>query len=128
MSKEQKLVITSGTLALMAIVGSIGVLYWVTTSLSIGALRAWAVATIFIIPLSIFAGWRLGTRDARAHLSGLDKGIDRVMGAASKTADLRTSTAGRVRQVTTVMPTSTLRLPNPEIVHVKPTSDEVVDL
>ena len=99
-------------------------------SLSVGALRGWAVVSIFALPLALFAGWRLGTRDSRAHLSGLDKGIGAVMRAADKTANLRTTTAARARQVMAVQSTpEPLRLPNPQIVHLRAANDgEIVDL
>ena len=130
-NREQEL--TSQALIIMVItgLGAVGFGLWVLVSaLSLGALRAWALATFVIIPLAFIAGWRLGTRDARAHLSGLDKGIGAVMGAAAKTADLRATAAGRVRQVLTIAPTSsTLSLPDPEIIHVRGVNeDEVIDL
>lgn len=114
------------TLTTVAI--TVGGLVLLTSVMSVGALRAWAIVSVFAVLFAGFVGWRLGTRDARMHLSGLNKGIGAVMGAASKTADLRTTAAGRVRQVT-VAPTPVLSLPDPEIVHVKPVSDEeVIDL
>jgi hypothetical protein len=125
-NQDKALIIMALTTVGLAIIG----LVLLTSVLSVGVLRAWAVASIFIIPLTGLAGWRLGTRDARAHLSGLDKGIDSVMRAADRTANLRTMAATRARQVMAVTSTpQPLRLPDPEIVHVRPASDdEVIDL
>ena len=101
-------------------------LWALVLSLSTGTLRVWTAASAFIIPLAGFIGWRLGTRDARAHLSGIDKGVKSVMNAASQTADLRTTTTRRVRQVVSVTPP--LSLPEPTIKHVSASSSEVIDL
>lgn len=99
-------------------------------SMSVDALRGWAIVSILLLPGSVFAGWRLGTRDSRAHMSGLDKGVGAVMRAADKTASLRTTTAARARQVMAVSNApEPLRLPDPQIVHLRAVNgEEVVDL
>jgi hypothetical protein len=111
--------------ALLTVITSTGallvcVLVLLVSAMSVEALRAWAVVSVVVIPLAFFAGWRLGTRDSRAHLSGLDKGVDVATRAITRT--------GRARQAVTSTP-QPLRLPDPEIIHVRPASDdEVIDL
>ena len=127
MSNQEKALIVMAFTGL----GAVTLGLWALVSvLSPGVLRAWPVLSIILMPVIFFAGWRLGTRDARAHLSGLDKGIDKVMKAAEKTAGLRVSTVGRVRQArqTPIILQEPLRLPDPEIIHVQAATDDVVDL
>ena len=116
---------------MLILLGIIALAVALVMSMSVGALQGWAVVSIFVLPMTFGAGWRLGTRDSRAHLSGLDKGINAVMKAAGKTADLRTTTAARARQVlsTRVTGQEPLQLPDPQIVHVGVVnSEEVIDL
>ncbi len=125
-----ELTVVGLALAALALVGA-GV-WALVSAMSVGLLRGWFVASLVALPLVGWVGWRVGTGSARAHLSGLDKGIGAVMGAASKTADLRVSTVGRARQAVLGAPAATatpvFRLPDPEIRHVVAVSDEVVDL
>jgi hypothetical protein len=94
------------TLLIMAVstgLLAIGGLALLVSAMSDTAVRAWGVVSVVVIPLAFFAGWRLGTRDSRAHLSGLDKGVDMATRAMTRT--------GRARRAVTMIPASpTLRL------------------
>lgn len=131
-NKERNTVVALVVMGLVILGVVVGSLWALVSAMSVGLLRGWFVASLVALPLVGWVGWRVGTGSARAHLSGLDKGIGAVMGAASKTADLRVSTVGRARQAVLGAPTASatpvLRLPDPEIRHVVAVSDEVVDL
>jgi len=127
--QERNLVVALVVMGLVILAAVVAGLWALLSAMSVGLLRGWFVASLVILPVVGWGCWRLGTRDARAHLNGLDKGIGAVMGAASKTADLRVSTVGRARQAVVVTPTPVLRLPDPEIRHITAANGgEVIDL
>lgn len=108
-------------------------LWWLTGSLSDGVLRAWSVSSLVLLPGIFWIGWRMGSRDARAYLSGMERGTDHVMRAANQTADLRTANVGQMRTNprTTVQSAPAVALPQPEVIHVEARQNggaEVVDL
>ena len=81
-----------------------------------------AVAT----PLAGVIGWRLGNRESRATLHGVDEVSTRVLSAAEHVASLRVGTHRAVKQQggpVVVMP-----LALPQVVHRLPDSEEVIDL
>jgi hypothetical protein len=122
--KDQSLIMT--VLIVVAMVA--GGLWLLISAMSLQALRAWGIITAFLLPICIWFGWWIGTRDSRAHVSGLHKGIGAVMSAAGKTADLRTTAAGRVRATTTTI--NQPALPSPRVVHLSAGTqdEEIIDL
>ena len=109
---------------------AVGTLWALVSSMSTGALRAWALASVVLIPGAFLVGWAVGVRDSRALVAGLDRGVNAVMRAAGQTADLRTATAGKMRQAAAQPQTVTAlpRLPDPEIVHLRAQNGDVIDL
>lgn len=90
------LVIVVGTVAAL-VAGVIWALWWMMSFVTAPLARGWALAATGALPLVGWAGWRLGHLEARGRLDGIDQAVKSVMGAASKTADLRTYTAREVR-------------------------------
>lgn len=76
-----------GALLLVVVIPSGGVVYALLNA-SVVTLRWWAgLATLAAIIFPLIA-WRLGTREARARLDGIDQGIDRVTKAAVQTVNV----------------------------------------
>lgn len=87
--------------------------------------RAWALIVTALLPLVLWVGWITGHFEARGRLAGIDQTIDKVMGAASRVAGLRTATrAARTVDTTTVL----LPMPRTEIVPRKLAGGKVIDL
>jgi hypothetical protein len=99
--KRAKAVITwfgfcLGAVALLALLGW---LVWTAMSqVSPNVARIWALMATVLVPVGVYAGWRLGRLEARGRLDGIDQAINKVMGAASRTADLRVGTTRRLRR------------------------------
>jgi len=105
------------------------VLYVLVSAMSVALLKVCVMLSPFTALLALFIGWRLGTRDSRAHISGLDKGINAMAGAASKVADLRVSTTERVRNVIQQPQQPPPALPRPQVQHVRQLEEgDVIDL
>lgn len=87
-----------------------------------GLLATWAILATLGLPAIAWASWRLGHLKSTGVLEGLDKGIDKVVTAATK---LRTKEPKASIQVA-VLP----QLPQPpQVVHRQlTTGDEVIDL
>ena len=60
--------------------------------------RLWALLATALLPAATWAGWYFGHTEARGRLAGIDAGIDRVMGAATKAAGLQVSAARAMRR------------------------------
>jgi hypothetical protein len=79
--------------------------------------RGWALATTALLPIVAWTGWYFGHTESRGRLAGIDQAVDRVIGAATKTAGLRVGTARAMRQVTRPdPPVTTVILPDVEII------------
>jgi len=105
------------------------VLYVLVSAMSVVLLRVCVMLSPFTALLALFIGWRLGTRDSRAHISGLDKGIGAMLGAASKAADLSIGKAMQVRQIVQPPQQPPPALPRPQVTHIRQIEEgDVVDL
>lgn len=93
MKREAQIFLTVGAVGLVIILAAIGGVVYALISASVVTLRWWAgLATLAAIILPVLA-WRLGTREARARLEGIDAGIDRVAKAAAQTVNVAQQTA-----------------------------------
>lgn len=115
----------------------LALLYKLLLSFSPTALRVWVVAATLALPLASWASWHVSRSIARTHLDGVDKGIDKVMHAAQKTADVRDRSAAmsrvaRVERRTSQPVVQTDLLPNlppPTITHQRRSSSgEIIDV
>ena len=73
-------------------------LYWLTGKLSWSGLRWWAWGATVALPLASGLAWYYGRSTAQAQMTGIQWGVNQVMGAAHKTADLRATGVGAVRR------------------------------
>jgi len=99
-------------------------LWHVVASLPIGILAAWALIATALIPLASWAAWYFGHTEVRGWLSGVDKAIDEVMGAATEVATLR----GQVRQSE---PPQMPAVQLPKVIEIRPRlaqGREIIDL
>jgi hypothetical protein len=48
--------------------------------------RAWALIVTALLPVTAVLSWWFGNTEARGRLAGIDDAVDKVMGAALKTA------------------------------------------
>lgn len=90
---KERLIGVALVLGVLTALAACGVLGWAVVNTDTNTLRWWALlATVTLattLPLAIFAGWRLGQRDAQERLAGIDAGVGQVMRAAHDTAALR---------------------------------------
>ena len=93
-----------GTLACVAIVllamlaGLCYGFWYLAVQVEHGILAAWALAMTVAVPLAGLAGYKLGGTEARGVLAGIGLGTGPVVDTAQKVADVRVSTARRLRQ------------------------------
>jgi hypothetical protein len=89
------LIIVVSLTALAALLG----IYKLVISLSPTVLRVWAVLATAALPLVGWSSWHVSRHVTKteATLEGLDKGIEKVMGAAQRTADVRDRSAAMSR-------------------------------
>lgn len=112
-------------LVFLAIIGSVvGLLYWIALQAPPVVLRLWVPFSVFTVALSFVIGWRLGTRDARAHISGLDKGLGTMEKATAGAAKLQ-RVGGRVVHVSD---TPVMSLPDPQVHTARPSEGEIIEL
>jgi hypothetical protein len=90
------LIVTS----LVLIAGLLWICWQIVKTVDADTVRIWAVATTLALPIIGIVCWKLGQTWAEGRVSGLDLGVNEVMRAAQKTADLRVGTVARVRQST----------------------------
>lgn len=114
---KKKVVIGGAALAL--ILCGLGAWYLVS-SLSLTALRAWAVLSMVLLPVVAVISFVIGRWETRAKLDGLNTGIGVVMQAAQRTADLRATIRGQA-------PVQIAVLPQPEVTRRR-IEGKVVDL
>lgn len=95
MSKFPVVVVTSVVAILLLF---IGLLVYALLEATVATLRWWAGLTTVGLPLVAIAAYYLGRIEAQGRLAGLQQGIEAVTEAARKTADVRVSTAQRMRQ------------------------------
>jgi len=79
--------------------------------------RVVALVALALLPVVAWIGWYFGHTEARGRLAGIDQAVDKVMGAATKTAGLRVGTVRAMRQATKPEPpVATVVLPDVEII------------
>jgi SNF family Na+-dependent transporter len=71
----------------VAVVSLVAIVYFATSLLDVVALRATVTALVFALPISTVAAWWFGSTEARGRLAGIDQAVDKVMSAATRTAD-----------------------------------------
>ena len=110
---------------------------WLVWRLALGvppnAARAWALAATALLPLTAWVSWYFGHTEARGRLAGIDQAVDKVMGAATKTAGLRVGATRALRQAAKPEPSPTLPtviLPDVEIIPRRrlPPGRDIVEL
>lgn len=117
------------TAAIILIVAiTLGAAWALVSMLPDAVLKAALIVALGAVPVVFWAGWRMGSRDAKMFVAGLNKGTGTVINAGGKVADLRTAKATEARQATT----PDVRLPHAtklEIVNVQPAGNgEAVEL
>ena len=112
----------------VSVIAVVATAWMAVNLLPIGTVRIWSVLSLFLIPLALLGGWRLGTRDSRAHLSGIETGVKTVMSAADRTARIRTSTAQPRPVHAAPHQVSAFQLPDPKIISTEIPESEVIDL
>jgi hypothetical protein len=94
-SRERVLI---GAVALIVALILIGVLLYALNVASVATLRWWAGVATLALPLTGIVTFFLGRMEARGHVAGLTQGIEAVSRAAQGTADIRVTTAQRMRR------------------------------
>lgn len=73
-------------LVALAVIGGLIALVF---SLSLMALRAWALIATFLLPVVAFIGWKFGQRDITLTRAGMDLGVNAIITAAEQTTQFR---------------------------------------
>ena len=71
----------------VAVVSLVAIVYFATSLLDVVTLRATVTVLVFALPISAVASWWFGSTEARGRLAGIDQAVDKVMSAATRTAD-----------------------------------------
>ena len=92
------------TMTIVGLIGAgiavvIGGLVYALFHASLSTLRWWAGVATVAVPLAVWGGYVLGKMVARERLTGLEQGVNTVMKAAERTANLRVATIREVREV-----------------------------
>ncbi len=98
MDQQDRMMMMVGLTGL-TMAATIGGLVYVLHHISPAALRWWAGAATAAVPLAIWGGYAMGRLAARERLTGLEQGVDAVMRAAERTANLRVATVREVREI-----------------------------
>ncbi len=96
-SRERALLI-AGAVGLVVVLALGGVLVYAVHRAGVTVLRWWAGLTTAALPLVGGLGYYLGRVEVRGHVAGLTQGIEAVSEAARRTAEVRVSTAQRLRR------------------------------
>lgn len=94
---REKLLFAAGAVALVIVLAMVGGLVYLAHKASLGALRLWAVIATCALPVTALVAFWLGRIEARGTVAGLKVGIDAVTSSASKVADVRVTTAQRLK-------------------------------
>ena len=85
------------------------------------AVRVWFVVSILALPVAYWAGYRIGTKESRSHLSGVQAGVSTVTAAADK--------LNKRKDPSPIMGWDRpAKLPRPQITAVAGSTDDIVDL
>jgi cytochrome c biogenesis protein CcdA len=95
---RSKFLMTLLVVAGALLVGVVGGLLYALAHASESALRWWAGLATVALPLALAGGYRVGKLAAGERLRGLEQGVDTVMDAAQRTADLRGQAVREARQ------------------------------
>jgi len=87
------------TILTLFLIGALWFLYWLTGQASFALLRWWAWGMTLLLPVVGGLAWWYGRSTARAQMTGAKWGVEQVIDAAHKTADLRATGVSKVRQV-----------------------------
>jgi len=87
MTRRERFILTLGAAVVILAAAAIGGVVYGLLKASIIALRWWAVLATLAAIVGPILAWRLGIREARARLDGIDQGIERVARAAARTVD-----------------------------------------
>lgn len=98
------------------------------SSLDPTTLKVWTLlATAAVFPAVWFGYW-LGATESRGKVAGLDLGVNRVIEAATRTADLRATAASAMRRAVSDGPQELVLLPEPPITVQRLAEGEVIDV
>jgi len=114
-------------LAGLATYGTCWLVWQAALKVSPDIARAAMLLELVALPLAAWAGWYFGRTEARGRLAGIDQAVDKVMGAATRTAGLSVTTTRAMRDSGTVLPTPALP---PARVHIRelPAGQTIIDL
>ena len=121
MNKNKLVQTTIGAIGGLVTLAGIGYLIWqAMLHVPPNAARLWAILVTGALPLVAWASWWFGHTEARGRLAGIDQAVDRVMGAASKTAGLRVETVRSAKSAQSTLPA--VILPDVEIMPILPSN------
>ena len=83
--------------------------------------RVWFVGSLLAMPIVYWAGYRIGTKESRSHLSGIQTGVSTVATAADKLNK-------RKDPIPVVGWDRPAKLPRPQITAVAGSTNDIVDL
>ncbi len=121
---DRKHHVTAG--AATAVIVLAGGLTWtLVSSLPPAVLKAGTILATVLQPVTFWMGWKLGSRDAKTYLAGVDQGAGAVITAGTRVSKVQAAARRRLREPE--LPP--VELPNVEIVHLSSGGDnEVIDL
>jgi len=114
-------------LGIVTLYALIRVVWWAALMVGADAARVAMLVEAALLPVVAWAGWYFGRTEARGRLAGIDQAVDKVMGAATKTAGLRVSTVRAMRAPAAAPPAADVELPEPEVFYL-PSGGKVIEL
>ena len=124
-------------LVVALVLGALGYgIAWGMSYVGLTAARVWAVLATLGLPLCMWIGIRIGNNGARAHLRGIDDGLEKVSKAAAqvheagtKAIDLRGQAAFAMRRAAQPQPEVVVDLPrldgHYQVLDALPSGEEV---
>lgn len=73
------------------------ILWWLMLQVPPNVARAWALFTTVLVPITGYACWWIGHLEARGRLDGIDQAVNKVIGAAARTASVQVRAAREAR-------------------------------
>ncbi len=103
--KRAQIYLTIGAVGLAVILAAVGGVVYALLQADAVTLRWWAGIATLVAVVGPMLAWWLAKREARAHIAGLDAGIDRVakaaaqtVGVAERAAQVRVGVAQQMRR------------------------------
>jgi hypothetical protein len=98
LTPREKVLVAVGAVGLVVAIALLAMLIYALFEAGVTALRWWAGLATAALPLAALCAYYLGRTEARGHVAGLTQGIEAVSEAARRTADIRVSTAQRIKR------------------------------